>query len=110
MSLSTGYKRPVIKTATVSIAIGGTDTVTIDIPVEDRLFYVKQVNVTNGADVTVETVLFDGNDTGQSASFDTEAIFGDLLTASSSVTITGTNAAAATAAEDLTLELIGYTM
>lgn len=83
----------------------GTATINID-PMER--YYIKQINITAGANTTVETdgVVLDGNATEQTQSFDVESVFGDLLSATKSVEITGNNAGAS--AENLTIEIIGY--
>lgn len=99
------YKVPVNVSATVSIAASGTGTVTITVPAGKR-YYVKQVNITKGADVTVTALTFDSNETGQTASFDCVTVFGELLTADTSIDISGSNAGAA--AEDLTIQITGY--
>jgi len=100
------YKTPVNTSATVSIPISGTGSATISVPIGKR-YYVKQVNITKGADVTVTNLTFDGNATGQTATFDCAAVFGDLLTVDTSIVISGSNASATTA-ESLTIQITGY--
>ncbi len=100
------YKTPINVSATVSIAISGTGSATITVPAGKR-YYVKQVNIAKGADVTVTGLTFDGNATGQTASFDCVTVFGDLLPADTSIVISGSNASA-TAAENLTIQITGY--
>ncbi len=96
---------PLKASATVSIAASGTGTATIS--VSGYVYFIKSWSVTKGADVTVTSITIDGNDTSQIVAVtDTEATYGTLLTANSSVAISGSNAGAA--AEDLTIEIIGY--
>lgn len=99
------YKAPINVSATVSIAASGSGTATINVPTGKR-YFIKQVNITKGADVSVTSLTFDGNETGQTANFDCVTIFGDLLTADTSIDISGSNAGAA--AEDLTIQVTGY--
>lgn len=101
------YKAPVNTSATVSIAAGGSGTASVSVP-DDERFHVKQVNVTSGADTTVSGISFDGHPTGQSASFDCEAVFGELLSANRVISASGDNAGIG--AQDLTIEVIGISV
>jgi hypothetical protein len=106
--LAAGVKKePVHLSDTVSIPASGSGTAIVTVPSGKR-FKIKQVNITKGADVTVLAQAFDGKGTGQTASYDIEATFGDLLTADTDITVSGSNASLA--AENLTIEVIGYSV
>lgn len=100
-----GYKTPLRHSVTASIPTGSVAT-TVRIPVPaGSSYHVKQVNITKGANTTLSAQRIDGAPTGMVASFDAPGIFGMLPEARSAIEITGTNAG--TAAENLTLEVIG---
>jgi len=90
--------------ATVSIAAGGNGVAIINIP-KNEIWLIKQINITKGADVTVSSISIDGEVIPDLASVDLEATYGDLITARSSISVSGSNAGAA--AEDLTIEVVG---
>lgn len=102
-----GYKEPVSTSATASVGAGASGTATVSVPAGQR-YFVKQVNITAGTNTTVTAVTFDANDTGQAASFDCEAVFGAALAADNAISVSGSNAG--TAAEDLTIEVVGYSV
>jgi hypothetical protein len=103
------YKTLLNESATISVAASGTGIVTITVPSGKR-YFIKQINVTKGANTTIaaDGVLIDEAKSKQTASFDSESIFGTNLTADTSISVTGTNAG--TAAENLTIQVIGYIM
>jgi hypothetical protein len=103
-----GVKRTPVKSEnTASIAASGTGTATVSVPAGKR-YFIKQINITKGADISITAQNIDSNDTGQAASFDCESVFGGLLTADTDITVSGSNAGVA--AENLTIEVIGYSV
>lgn len=102
-----GEIQPVQATQTVSVPAAGAATARIAVAAGKR-YFVKQVNVTKGANTTITAQTFDGTNTTRLASFDTEATFGALLTAEGSIELSGSNAG--TAAENLTLEILGFSI
>lgn len=97
--------RPLKTSATVSIAAAGSGTAMINVEA-GYVYQIKKWTVTKGADVTVIVIKVDGFDTYQLDSLaDTETEYGKMLTATSTVEISGSNAGAA--AEDLTIEIVG---
>lgn len=105
----TPYRKPVKVSQTASLAIGASGSVTLNVPVGER-WSIKSVTITKGADVTVSDIQLDGISTGETDTFDTQAIFGDVLSAEQTIKVTGANAAAATAAENLTVDVVGYSV
>lgn len=89
---------------TQSIPAGGSGAVELTVP-EGEKWALKTINVTPGANTTVDKILVDGEDTKNTAGFDVEAEFGVLLLASEKVRVEATNAAAG--AESLKLEVTG---
>lgn len=100
-------RQPVRASVTVSVGAGGTNTARLAVPAGKR-YFVKQVNIAKGTNTTVTAQTFDGVETGRTASFDSETTFGEELSAEGSVAVTGSNAG--TAAENLTLEILGFSV
>ncbi len=91
---------------TVSCPAGGAATIaSIPVPAYTT-YHVNKVNLTKGANTTLSAQKIDGLLTGQTASYDAQGIFGIPAPAETSIEITGSNAGAA--AENLTIEIIGY--
>lgn len=100
------YRLPLKANNTVSVAAGATATAVITVP-EDDLYFCKDVTVTAGANITIDDISIDGVTSGEVTTFNTENVFGAILSAWNEITVTGTNAGAA--AEDLTISIVGYT-
>ena len=100
------YVKPFAAKVAVTVPAGGNATATVNVTTDKRV-YVKHVNITKGANTTIDSagVLIDNNPTRQTASFDAEAVFGFLLTAETSVAVTGANGG--TTDETLELEVLG---
>lgn len=102
---------PVKHSTTVSIAASSSGTATIRVSDEldnwNREWLIKTVTLSSGADVTVEStgVLFDGVATQETATFDTDTVFGSLLSSRATISVSGSNAGAS--AQDLTIEVVG---
>lgn len=102
---------PVKHSATVSIAASGSGTATIRVSDEldswNREWRIKTFTITAGTDVTVDSagVLVDGVATQETATFDADTVFGDLLSSRVSIAVSGSNAG--TSAQDLTIEVVG---
>jgi hypothetical protein len=107
VSLGLVERRPVSVSAAVSIAAGGSGTATVNVPGGER-YFIKQLNITKGANITVTAQTIDGAETAQAASYDCEATFGALLTAEGSITVSGSNAGVG--AESLTVQAIGVSV
>jgi hypothetical protein len=103
-------KAPVDISETASVPFGGSATVTINVPSGKR-YHIKQVNITKLTNTTIDAngVLYDGVVSKQIASYDNETVFGAMVTADGSISVTGTNASIDTN-EDLTLQVIGYSV
>jgi uncharacterized Zn finger protein len=83
---------PLQEVATVSIAAGGSDTATINIP-SNEFWHVHSWSVVKGADVTINSISIDGNDTYEVSDVaDVKARYGVMLSAEKNVIIVGTNA------------------
>lgn len=101
-------KIPLSASDTASLAIGANGSAVIDVP-EGEVWFIKSWTITKGADVTVDSILINGNDTGHVDTLaDTVAEYGDLLTAQGTITVNGTNAGAA--AENIQIDVKGYKM
>ena len=100
-------KAPVNVSATVSIAASGSGIATVSVPTGKR-YFIKSITITKGADITVSDISFDSVSAGQTANFDCETVFGTLLTADTSIVVSGNNAGAS--AEDLTIQVLGYSV
>jgi hypothetical protein len=98
-------KLPLKKSVTVSIAAGGNGSAVI-LPPSTELYFIKKINVTKGASITVTDIIIDDVSTGEIASFDCETVFGSVLTSQANIQLKGSNAGSA--AENLTLEIVGY--
>ncbi len=97
---------PLQETATVSIATVASGSATISVATGYK-YYIKSFTVTPGADVTVSSILIDGNDTYQIASLsDTVIQYGNVITSDTDIVIGGDNAG--TVSEDLTITINGY--
>ena len=105
-SLPNRKRIPLKDSSTVSIAASGTGSATISVA-SGYKYFIKSWTVTAGADVTVDSIKIDDNDTYQIASLsDTIAEYGELPVAETNIVISGSNAGSA--AEDLTIEIKGY--
>jgi hypothetical protein len=92
--------------ATVNINADASGSATIDIP-ENEMWFIKSWTVTQGADVTVDSISIDGNDAYQTASVnDTLERYGAVINAESTVTINGSNAGLS--AQSLGIQVDGY--
>ncbi|OYD08538.1 hypothetical protein [Paludifilum halophilum] len=103
-------RKAIKKSATVSIAASGADaTATISVP-EGELWYIKAITVTKGTNVTVDSITIDGEVFPETATVsDVEASYGALVSAEKFIAIQGDNANT-TVAEDLTIEVTGYSI
>jgi hypothetical protein len=99
-------RKPLVVTDLVSIAPGGTGTVSLNVP-DNEMWFVKSWAITKGADVTVNSIKIDGNNTGLIGSLaDTVPEYGGLITGDQSFTIDGSNAGAAV--QNLEVVIKGY--
>lgn len=96
-------EQPVIDNDIASIAAGGSGTAIV--PVPEGTYFIKQINITQGANVTVTDIQIDGVSVGEIASFDVAAKFGKPLPANDAISASGNNAGAG--AENLEIEVIG---
>jgi hypothetical protein len=96
-------RRPLKLSSTVSVPATGSAEATINL---GSLSFIKSVTVTKGTNTTINDIKIDNEDTFQVATFDTVNIFGSALTGQASVTVSGSNAGVA--AENLTVEIVGY--
>jgi hypothetical protein len=100
--------RPLKTSVTASIAAGGSGSAVINVPADDRWQWrVKSINITKGADITVNSIKIDGIDLQETASIsDTVAKYGNTISVLDKIEVNGSNSALS--AEDLTVEIIGY--
>jgi hypothetical protein len=97
---------PLQSSATVSLGSSVSDSATISIP-SGEMWFIKSWTITKGADVTVSSITIDGNSTYEIAAVaDTVSRYGAVLTADSSVVISGSNAGIA--AQSLEIKIDGY--
>ena len=94
-------------TDTVSIGASGSGTVTLTVP-DGRRVFIKTITVTKGANVTVTANEIDGQETSQTDTFDSETVFGIMLNAEDTISMSGDNAGAGS--EDLTILVEGYSV
>jgi glycine cleavage system aminomethyltransferase T len=99
-------RTPLQGTATTSLAASSTGNAAISIPANE-VWFIKSWAVTKGADVTVSSLTFDGEDTYEIAAVsDTVARYGAVLNAEKTIAISGSNAGLA--AESLEIKVDGY--
>lgn len=96
--------KPLRESVTVSIAASGSGTATISRPGPEA-WLVKEINITKGADITVDAMRLDQVTLDETAALDIAATYGEAASVSGHVQVDGSNAG--TSAQDLTVEIVG---
>lgn len=100
------HRIPKYADQTGSIAASSTDTVEIAVPAGDEEWLIKSIEISPGANTTIDSIVVDGIDLNLTAgSNDMETQFGSLIRCANKVVVTASNSN--TSAEDTTVTIRG---